>query len=89
MSSFLQDSLERFLCKQGFYSLVEDNRPTVLGSAIYYSTKHPNYCQQIQIFRITPNYAQNMHMSMATTEAIIRVLHGRNKREVRLHLRQR
>ena len=34
MSSFLQDSLERFLCKQGFYSLVEDNRPTVLDSTL-------------------------------------------------------
>ena len=34
MSSFLQDSLERFLCKQGLYSLVEDNRPTVLDSTL-------------------------------------------------------
>ena len=41
MSSFLQDSLERFLCKQGFYSLVEDNRPTVLDSTISTILQNP------------------------------------------------
>ena len=41
MSSFLQDSLERFLCKQGFYSLVEDNRPTVLDSTLFTILQNP------------------------------------------------
>ena len=41
MSSFLQDSLERFLCKQGLYSLVEDNRPTVLDSTLSIILQNP------------------------------------------------
>nr|DAW30644.1 MAG TPA: hypothetical protein [Caudoviricetes sp.] len=41
--------LERFLCKQSLYSLVEDNRSTVLDSALHvlyhittYSVKIPS-----------------------------------------------
>ena len=53
MSSFLQDSLERFLCKQGFYSLVEDNRPTVLDSTLSTILQNPTIIvNKIQVWTI-------------------------------------
>ena len=53
MSSFLQDSLERFLCKQGLYSLVEDNRPTVLDSTLFIILQNPTIIvNKIQVWTI-------------------------------------
>ena len=74
MSSFLQDSLERFLCKQGFYSLVEDNRPTVLDSTLSTILQNPT----IIVNKIT--YLQRVEKESDFRNTIIGFLNKRQRR---------
>lgn len=75
MSSFLQDSFERFLCKQGLYSLVEDNRPTVLDSTL------STILQNIPIIVNKITYLQRVENESDFRNTIIGFLNKRQRRE--------